>query len=108
MSCAPRWWWCDDRRLRGVTFDVAVVDEAAQALPPATLIPMRRATRLVLSGDPCQLPPTVKSQGARVLATTMMERLVERHPDQTHMLQVQHRMHEAIMSFGNLSCTTAN
>ena len=93
---------CDDRRLRGVTFDVAVVDEAAQALPPATLIPMRRATRLVLSGDPCQLPPTVKSQGAHVLATTMMERLVERHPDQTHLLQVQHRMHEAIMAFGNM------
>jgi len=93
---------CDDRRLRGVKFDVAVVDEAAQALPPATLIPMRRATRLVLSGDPCQLPPTVKSQGGRVLETTMMERLVKRHPDQTHLLQVQHRMHEAIMAFGNL------
>ena len=63
---------------------------------------MRRATRLVLSGDPCQLPPTVKSQGARVLSTTLMERLVERHPDQTHLLQVQHRMHEAIMAFGNM------
>lgn len=93
---------CDDRRLRGLKFDVAIVDEAAQALPPATLIPMRRANRLVLSGDPCQLPPTVKSQRARVLSTTLMERLVERHPDQTHLLQVQHRMHEAIMAFGNL------
>ena len=93
---------CDDRRLRGLKFDVAIVDEAAQALPPATLIPMRRANRLVLSGDPYQLPPTVKSQRARVLSTTLMERLVERHPDQTHLLQVQHRMHEAIMAFGNL------
>ena len=93
---------CDDRRLRGLKFDVAIVDEAAQALPPATLIPMRRANRLVLSGDPCQLPPTVKSQRARVLSTTLMERLVKRHPDQTHLLQVQHRMHEAIMAFGNL------
>ena len=93
---------CDDRRLRGLKFDVAIVDEAAQALPPATLIPMRRANRLVLSGDPCQLPPTVKSQRAQVLSTTLMERLVERYPDQTHLLQVQHRMHEAIMAFGNL------
>ena len=93
---------CDDRRLRGLKFDVALVDEAAQALPPATLVPMRRANRLVLSGDPCQLPPTVKSQRAQVLSTTLMERLVERHPDQTHLLQVQHRMHEAIMAFGNL------
>ena len=92
---------CDDRRLRGVKFDVAVVDEAAQALPPATLIPMRRASRLVLCGDPCQLPPTVKSQGGRVLEKTMLERLIDVHPERTTMLEVQHRMHEAIMSAGN-------
>ena len=92
---------CDDRRLRGVEFDVAVVDEAAQALPPATLIPMRRASRLVLCGDPCQLPPTVKSQGGRVLEKTMLERLIDVHPERTTMLEVQHRMHEAIMSAGN-------
>ena len=92
---------CDDRRLRGVKFDVAVVDEAAQALPPATLIPMRRALRLVLCGDPCQLPPTVKSQGGRVLEKTMLERLIDAHPERTTMLEVQHRMHEAIMSAGN-------
>jgi len=92
---------CDDRRLRGVKFDVAVVDEAAQALPPATLIPMRRASRLVLCGDPCQLPPTVKSQGGRVLEKTMLERLIDAHPERTTMLEVQHRMHEAIMSAGN-------
>jgi len=92
---------CDDRRLRGVEFDVAVVDEAAQALPPATLIPMRRASRLVLCGDPCQLPPTVKSQGGRVLEKTMLERLIDAHPERTTMLEVQHRMHEAIMSAGN-------
>ena len=92
---------CDDRRLRGVKFDVAVVDEAAQALPPATLIPMRRASRLVLCGDPCQLPPTVKSHGGRVLEKTMLERLIAAHPERTTMLEVQHRMHEAIMSAGN-------
>ena len=92
---------CDDRRLRGLSFDVAVVDEAAQALPPATLIPMRRAERLVLCGDPCQLPPTVKSRGGEALKMTMLERLIEKHGDQTVMLQVQHRMHKAIMSAGN-------
>ncbi len=92
---------CDDRRLRGMKFDLAVVDEAAQALPPATLIPMRRASRLVLCGDPCQLPPTVKSQGGRVLEKTMLERLIDAHPERTTMLEVQHRMHEAIMSAGN-------
>ena len=92
---------CDDRRVRGLTFDVAVVDEAAQALPPATLIPMRRACRLVLCGDPCQLPPTVKSRGGEVLKETMLERLIEKHGNQTVMLEVQHRMHASIMSAGN-------
>ena len=85
----------------GLTFDVAVVDEAAQALPPATLIPMRRACRLVLCGDPCQLPPTVKSRGGEVLKETMLERLIEKHENQTVMLEVQHRMHASIMSAGN-------
>ena len=92
---------CDDHRLRGLTFDVAVVDEAAQALPPAVLIAMRRAMRLVLCGDPCQLPPTVKSEKGRILEKTMLERLIEVHPEHTVMLEVQHRMHEAIMSAGN-------
>lgn len=92
---------CDDRRLRDLAFDVAMVDEAAQALPPATLIAMRRAPRLVLCGDPHQLPPTVKSIQGRPLETTMMERLMRLHPDRSVMLEVQHRMHEQIMSAGN-------
>lgn len=92
---------CDDRRLRSASFDVAVVDEAAQALPPATLIAMRRAPRLVLCGDPHQLPPTVKSLKGRPLENTMLERLIEKFPDQTVMLEVQHRMHSQIMSAGN-------
>ncbi|MDA1242001.1 MAG: AAA domain-containing protein [Bacteroidetes bacterium] len=91
---------CDDTRLRDLKFDVVVVDEASQALPPATLIAMRRAPRLVLCGDPCQLPPTVKSQGGKVLEQTMLERgLLNAIP--AVMLEVQHRMHADIMSAGN-------
>lgn len=92
---------CDDRRLRDVAFDVAVVDEAAQALPPATLVAMRRASRLVLCGDPCQLPPTVKSAKGKPLEHTMLERLIQAFPEPTVMLDVQHRMHSQIMSAGN-------
>jgi superfamily I DNA and/or RNA helicase len=92
---------CDDRRLRGVSFDVAVVDEAAQALPPATLIAMRRAPRLVLCGDPHQLPPTVKSLKGKPLEETVLERLIAKFPAETVMLEVQHRMHTQIMSAGS-------
>ncbi|MEY3010420.1 MAG: hypothetical protein RLZZ314_1062 [Bacteroidota bacterium] len=91
---------CDDIRLRDMDFDVVVVDEASQALPPASLIAMRRAPRLVLCGDPCQLPPTVKSRGGKALEQTMLERgLLGSVP--AVMLEVQHRMHADIMSAGN-------
>lgn len=92
---------CDDRRLWAMNFDVVVVDEAAQALPPATLIALRRAPRLVLCGDPHQLPPTVKSRDGKPLENTLLERLIAAHPEHTTMLEVQHRMHETIMSAGN-------
>ena len=92
---------CDDRRLRDVKFDVSIVDEAAQALPPATLIAMRRAPRLVLCGDPHQLPPTIKSWNGRPLERTMLERLIQRHPENTVMLETQYRMNDQIMSAGN-------
>ena len=93
---------CDDRRLWSASFDLVVVDEAAQALTPATLIALRRAPRIVLCGDPCQLPPTVKSQRGKPLAQTLLERLMAAHPDRATMLNVQHRMHAAIMAAGNV------
>ena len=95
---------CDDRRLRGVTFDVAVVDEAAQALPPRDFdsnCVVR--TGSVLCGDPCQLAADgEKSEAAKLLKKTMLERLMDK-PMETRpsCLQVQHRMHAAIMSAGN-------
>jgi len=44
-------------------FDTIIIDEAAQAIEPSTLIPLRyQFTRCVMVGDPQQLPPTVISQ----------------------------------------------
>src|SRR4051812_17443988 len=59
------------------TFDLVVIDEAAQAIEPACWIPLLRAGRVVLAGDHCQLPPTIISnQAAREgLAVSLMERL---------------------------------
>ena len=45
-------------------FDLAVIDEAAQAIEPACWIPLLRSERLVLAGDHCQLPPTIVSAEA--------------------------------------------
>ena len=93
----------DSRLLMGMTFNTLFVDEAAQALEAATWIAIRRARRVVLAGDHCQLPPTVKSIAALKggLSTTLMERLVKRHPECVTLLCTQYRMNEKIMNFSN-------
>lgn len=55
-----------------------LVDEACQSVEPATLIPIvvsNSCRSLVLLGDPCQLPATVRSQEADALPLSLMERL---------------------------------
>lgn len=83
-------------------FRTLIIDEASQALEPASWIPIFKASRVILTGDPCQLPPTVKSEAAarQGLSVTMMERCIERMP-WSPMLEVQYRMHTAIMGFSN-------
>lgn len=70
------------RLLEGMKFGTLFIDEAAQALEAACWIPMRRASRVILAGDHCQLPPTVKSIAAlrAGLGKTLMERIAETSP----------------------------
>lgn len=91
------------RLLDGMRFSTLFIDEAAQALEAASLIPMRRACRVVLAGDHCQLPPTVKSYEAMKagLGKSLMERIVENHPEAVTLLTMQYRMNHEIMKFSN-------
>lgn len=91
-----------NRYLEGKKFETVVIDEAAQALEPATWIPIAKAGKVVLSGDPFQLPPTVKSVEASKsgLSTTLIEKCLNRLPE-VSLLKVQYRMHQAIMGFSN-------
>ena len=91
------------RLLEGMRFSTLFIDEAAQALEAACLIPMRRAGRVILAGDHCQLPPTVKSFEAMKggLAYSLMERLVKNHPEAVTLLNTQYRMNEEIMRFSS-------
>ena len=92
-----------NRLLDGQKFGTLFIDEAAQALEAACWIPMRRVTRVVLAGDHCQLPPTVKSIAALKagLGKTLMERIVEMHPEAVTLLKIQYRMNEDIMRFSS-------
>lgn len=87
--------------LAGRHFHTLFIDEAAQALEAACWIALQRADRVVLAGDHCQLPPTVKCMEAARggLAVTLMEQLAERKPECVHLLTMQYRMNETLMAF---------
>lgn len=92
-----------NRLLDGMKFATLFIDEAAQALEPACWIPLRRASRVILAGDHCQLPPTVKSVEAMRggLGRTLMERIAELKPEAVTLLKVQYRMNSRIMKFSS-------
>ena len=92
-----------NRLLSGQKFGTLFIDEAAQALEPACWIAIRKASRVILAGDHCQLPPTVKSIAALRggLGTTLMERIVKQKPETVTLLKTQYRMNEQIMRFSS-------
>ena len=92
-----------NRLLEGQKFGTLFIDEAAQALEAACWIPIRRASRVILAGDHCQLPPTIKSYAALKagLGKTLMERIVDNKPEVVTLLKMQYRMNEEIMRFSS-------
>ena len=92
-----------NRLLDGMKFGTLFIDEAAQALEAACWIPIRRAIRVILAGDHCQLPPTIKSIAAMKggLDKTLMQRIVECKPEAVTLLKMQYRMNEDIMRFSS-------
>ena len=98
---------CGSRTLREQSFDVAVVDEASQLTEPGTLAAVNLADRFVLVGDHHQLPPVVRDEGAYGnegaiggdLSTSLFERLIDRYPDASVLLDRQYRMAQRIQAF---------
>ena len=89
--------------VRHLKYHTVVIDEAGQALEPACWIPILKAQKLVLAGDHCQLPPTIKSEEAarNGLSTTLLEKCVNLHPNAVVLLEEQYRMHEMIMGYSS-------
>jgi superfamily I DNA and/or RNA helicase len=86
--------------LKGKRFRTVFIDEAAQALEPASWIPIMKAERVVFAGDHCQLPPTIKSyEAARAgLSITLFEKAINRNKADIMLLE-QYRMNTQIMNF---------
>ena len=87
--------------IKDFEFDSAVIDEATQATIPSVLIPICKAKKFILAGDHKQLPPTVLAEKARVLCETLFEKLIQRYPEKSVLLNVQYRMNETLMEFPN-------
>ena len=97
-------------------FDVAVIDEAGQLTEPGTFAATTLAERFVLVGDHQQLPPVVRAEqpdeaadadgeggqpSVADLSRSLFERLIERYPDASVMLDRQYRMAQRIQAFAS-------
>lgn len=92
-----------NRVLERKHFSTLFIDEAAQALEAACWVAALHADRVVLAGDHCQLPPTIKCiEAARGgLERTLIQKVARRKPESVSMLTMQYRMHEDIMDFSS-------
>jgi len=100
---------CGSRIMREQEFDVAVIDEAGQLTEPGTFAATTLAERFVLVGDHQQLPPVVRADQpddlddgmGGDLSQSLFQRLIERYPDASVMLDRQYRMAQRIQAFAS-------
>lgn len=90
-----------NRILERKHFSTLFIDEAAQALEAACWTAILHADRVILAGDHCQLPPTIKCMEAAKggLDRTLIQKVARSKPETVSMLTMQYRMHEDIMGF---------
>ncbi len=83
------------------SFDALIMDEAGQALAPLTWLAASFGKKLVLCGDPQQLPPVVLSDKAKGLGLTksLLESVCEIQPP--ILLNEQYRMPQEVVSVIN-------
>ncbi|KAL3616777.1 putative helicase MAGATAMA 3 [Castilleja foliolosa] len=83
------------------SFDVVIIDEAAQAVEPATLVPLSNGCKQVfLVGDPVQLPATVISSVAEKHGYGMsLFKRFQKAGYPVQMLKTQYRMNPEIRKF---------
>jgi superfamily I DNA and/or RNA helicase len=100
ITCTPV--TASSKFLRDKRFHTLFFDEASQALEPMTWVALNKCNRIILAGDHFQLPPVVKSRDAEKggLKITLLERCMVQE-DISVLLNIQYRMHNAIMEFSN-------
>jgi predicted DNA helicase len=85
-------------------FDVLIIDEACQSTEPECWMAIWKARKVILVGDPHQLPPTILCNDAakQGLQNTLFSRLLNVYGKKIEkILTVQYRMHPEIMNWCN-------
>ncbi|XP_054410314.1 5'-3' DNA helicase ZGRF1 isoform X8 [Pongo abelii] len=101
VTCAA----CPFPCMNDLKFPVVVLDECSQITEPASLLPIARfeCEKLILVGDPKQLPPTIQGSDAaheNGLEQTLFDRLcLMGH--KPILLRTQYRCHPAISAIAN-------
>uniref|UniRef100_A0A672UZK8 5'-3' DNA helicase ZGRF1 n=1 Tax=Strigops habroptila TaxID=2489341 RepID=A0A672UZK8_STRHB len=101
VTCAA----CPFPCLNSLRFPVVILDECSQMTEPASLLPIARfqCEKLVLVGDPKQLPPTIQGSESvheKGLEQTLFDRLcLMGH--KAIVLRTQYRCHPAISAIAN-------
>ncbi|XP_054059899.1 protein ZGRF1 [Rissa tridactyla] len=101
VTCAA----CPFPCLNALKFPVVMLDECSQMTEPASLLPIARfqCEKLVLVGDPKQLPPTIQGSESvheKGLEQTLFDRLcLMGH--KPILLRTQYRCHPAISAIAN-------
>ena len=90
---------CASKYLHSKTFDVVIIDEVTQALEAECWLAVSKATKVIMAGDPKQLPPTVLSKKAKELEITLFDRLKPIYP--SRLLTIQYRMNSQIMDWSS-------
>uniref|UniRef100_A0A8C3NQ53 5'-3' DNA helicase ZGRF1 n=1 Tax=Cyanoderma ruficeps TaxID=181631 RepID=A0A8C3NQ53_9PASS len=101
VTCAA----CPFPCLNALRFPVVVLDECSQMTEPASLLPIARfqCEKLVLVGDPRQLPPTVQGSESvheQGLEQTLFDRLCLMGHNPV-VLRTQYRCHPALSAIAN-------
>ncbi|XP_041252764.1 protein ZGRF1 [Onychostruthus taczanowskii] len=101
VTCAA----CPFPCLNALRFPVVVLDECSQMTEPASLLPIARfqCEKLVLVGDPKQLPPTIQGSESvheQGLEQTLFDRLCLMGHSPI-LLRTQYRCHPALSAIAN-------
>ena len=88
-------------------FPLCLVDESSQLMEPLTIVPLTRfmCQRLVMIGDPLQLPPTLATHAdegklGQGLDKTLFDRMLQMGYESI-MLRTQYRCHPSISAISN-------